>query len=208
MKSTIQIFAVFVLVVAAFSQPTPASAADVFKFKDHSAAAFFSSTDPSGCINTGGSVFAFEDISHSPPGPGRSSSAVLIDIFQHDFCTDTHLLSASGVAELTSAEFQVAGNLTSATLHVTVPMTNSVSGTTFDVTIDLTWTNTSSIGHQSSHLKTNFQGCHVNLKNNSAFRFAEATGTVSDGTTNFTPSSSTEATIFFAKGGEISHGCN
>jgi hypothetical protein len=208
MKSIIQILTVFVLVVATFSQPIHASAADVFKFRDDSASAFFSDIGPSGCINTGGSVFAFEDISHSPPGPGSSTAAVLIDLFQFDFCTDTPLLSASGSAELTDSDFQVAGNLDSATLHATVPMFDNVSGTAFDLTVDLTWTSTSSLGHQSSHIKVNFQGCHVNLKNNSAFRFAEASGTVSDGTTNFTPSPSTQATIFFAKGGEISHGCN
>lgn len=206
MKSTMKLLAVFALIVATFSQSIDASAADVFKFRGHSASAFFSSIDPSGCINTGGSVFAFEDISHSPPGPGSSSAALLIDIFQHDFCTDTPLLSASGSAEL--ADFQVAGNLDSATVRATVPMFDSVSGTAFAVTVDLTWTSTSSLGHQSSQYKQNFQGCHVNLKNNSAFRYAEASGTVSDGTTNFTPLPSTQGTIFLAKGGEISHGCN
>jgi hypothetical protein len=208
MRSTIQILAVFALIVATFSQPTNASAADVFKFKDDSASAFFSSIDPSGCINTGGSVFAFTDSSHSPPGPGSSSAAVLIDLFQYNFCTDTLLRSASGSADLASSDFQVTGNLDSATVYAIVPVYDSVSESTFNVTVDLTWTSTSSLGHQSSHIKVNFQGCHVNLKNNSAFRFAEASGTVSDGTTNFTPLPSTEATIFLAKGGEISHGCD
>jgi len=208
MKSTIQILTVFALVVAMFSQPINASAADVFKFKGHSASAFFSSIDPSGCINTGGSVFAFENITHSLPGPGSSSADILIDLFQFDFCTDTLLLSASNIAPAENVDFQVAGNLTSATVHAIVPVYDNVSETTFNVTVDLTWTSTSSLGHQSSHYKVNFQGCHVNLKNNSAFRFAEASGSVSDGTMNFTPSPSTEATIFFAKGGQISHGCN
>ena len=208
MKLTIQLLVVLALVVATLSQPIHASAADVFKFRGHSASAFFSSMDPSGCINTGGSVFAFENISHSPPGPGSSTAAVLVDLFQYDFCTDTLLLSASGDADLTSSDFQVTGNLDSATLHATVPVYNNAAETAFDVTVDLTWTSTSSLGHQNSQYKVNFQGCHYNLKNNSAFRYAEASGTVSDGTINFTPDPSTEATIFFAKGGEISHGCD
>jgi hypothetical protein len=208
MKPTFKLLAVFTLIVATFSHPINASAADVSKFKGHSVSAFFFNIDPSGCINTGGSVFVSENITHNPPGPGSSSADVLIDLFQFDFCTDTPLLSASSIAPAENLDFQVAGNLTSATVHATVPMYDNVSDSTFEVTVDLTWTSTSSLGHQSSHVKTNFQGCHVNLKNNSAFRFAEASGTVSDGTTNFTPAPSSEATIFFAKGGQISHGCN
>lgn len=208
MKLTIKLLAVFVLIVATFSQSTRASAADVYKFKGYTASAFFSTTDPSGCIVTGGSVFVFENISHSPPGPGSSSADVLIDFFQQDTCTGIPLMSASNMAPAEILNFQVAGNLDSATLLATVPMFNYVSNTAFDLTVDLTWTATSLLGHQSSQFKQNFQGCHLNLKNNSAFRYAEASGTVSDGTKNFTPSPSTQGSIFLAKGGEFSHGCN
>jgi hypothetical protein len=208
MKSTMKILAVFVLIVATFSQSIDASAADVYKFKGYSASAFFFTTDPSGCIVTGGSVFVFEDISHTPPGPGSSSADVLIDLFKEDTCTGTSLMSASNLAPADILNFQVAGNLDSATVLATVPMFDYVSNTAFNLTVDLTWTGTSSLGHQSSQYKQNFQGCHLNLKNNSAFRYAEASGTVSDGTTNFTPLPSTQGSIFLAKGGEISHGCN
>lgn len=81
----------------------------------------------------------------------------------------------------------MAGDLSSVRVRATVPMLDFVSKTAFDVTVDLTWTGTSSLGHQSSPVKVSFQGCHVNLKNNSGFRFAKASGTVSDGTTDFTP---------------------
>jgi len=207
MKPPIKLFAVFALIVAMFSQSIDASAADVYKFKGYSASAFFSTTDPLGCIVTGGSVFVFENISHSPPGPGSPSADVLIDLFKYDTCTDTSLMSASNIAPADILNFQVAGNLDSATLLATVPMFDYVSNTAFDLTVDLTWTGTSSLGHQSSQFKQNFQGCHLNLKNNSAFRYAEASGSVSDGTTNFTLLPSTQGSIFLAKGGEISHGC-
>ena len=208
MKFTMKLLAAFALIVATFSQSIDASAADVYKFKGYSAAAFFSTTDPSGCIVTGGSVFVFENISHRRPGPGSPTADVFIDLFKEDTCTGTGLLSASNLAPADIVNFQVAGNLDSATLLATVPMFDFVSNTAFDLTVDLTWTGTSSLGHQNSQFKQNFEGCHINLKNNSAFRYAEASGTVSDGTTNFTPSPSTQGTIFLAMGGEISHGCN
>ena len=207
MKPTIKLFAVFALLVATFSQSIDASAADVYKFKGYSASAFFFETDPSGCIVTGGSVFVFENISHSPPGPGSAETDVLIDFFKYDQCTDTSLMSASNIAPAEILEFDVAGNLDSVTLLATVPMFDYVTNTAFDLTVDLTWTGTSSRGQQSSQYKLKFEGCHINLKNNSSFRYAEASGTVSDGTTNITPSPSTQGTIFLAKGGEISHGC-
>jgi hypothetical protein len=208
MKTTIKVLVMLALVLAMFSQSSNVSAADVYKFKGYSAAAFFSDTDPSGCIVTGGSVFVFENISHSPPGQGSYSAYVLIDLFQQDICTDTSLMSASNIAPAEITEFNVAGNLETATVVATVPMFDYVSNTAFDLTVDLTWTGTSPLGHQSTQYKVNFEGCHTNLKNNSAFRYAEASGTVSDGTTNFTPSPSEQGSIFLAKGGEISHGCN
>ena len=207
MKITMKVVAVFALVVAMFSPSGNVAAADVYKFKGNSASAYFSSTDPSGCIVTGGTVFVFETISHSPHGPGSSETDVLIDFFKYDQCTDTSLMSASNSAPAEIIEFDVAGNLDSVSLLATVPMFDNVTNTAFNLMVDLTWTGTSSIGHQNSQYKVKFQGCHYNLKNNSAFRYAEASGTVSDGTTNFTPSPSEQATIFLAKGGEISHGC-
>lgn len=208
MRFTARLLAVFALTVATFSQSSAASAADVYKFKGYSASAFFSTTDPTGCIVTGGSVFVFENISHSPPGPGSSSADVLVDFFKSDICTNTILMSASNTAPAEIQTLQVAGNLDSATVIATAPMFDYVSNTAFTLAVDLTWTGASSRGQQNSQYKLNFQGCHINLKNNSGFRFAEASGTVSDGTTNFTPSPSTQGTIFLAKGGEISHGCN
>src|SRR5918994_2025224 len=99
MKSTIQILAVVALIVAMFSQPINASAADIFKV-----------------------------------------------LFQFDFCTDTLLLSASSIVPAENVDFQVAGNLTSATVHAIVPVYDNVSESTFNVTVDLTWTSTSSLG--------------------------------------------------------------
>jgi hypothetical protein len=196
------------LVLAVFSQSSSALAADVYKFKGYSASSYFYSIDDSGCIATGGTVFVFENISHSPPGPGGYETDVLIDFFQQDICTGTLLMSASNRAPAEIIEFDVAGNLDSVTLQAIVPMFDYGNNIAFDLTVDLTWTGTSSIGHQNSQYKETFEGCHYSLKNNSAFRYAEASGTVSDGTMNFTPQPSIQGTIFLAKGGEFSHGCN
>jgi len=207
MKTTTQVLVVFALVLGLFSQPGLVLAADVLRFRGHTASAFFSAIDPSGCIVTGGTVFAFENISHSPPVRGSFATDVLIDFFQYDQCTDTGLLSASNRAPAQNVEFHVAGDLNTAMLTATVPMFDNVSNTAFDLTVDLTWTGTTARRHQSDRFIFNSQGCHISLKNDSSYREAVASGTVSDGTTNFTPLPSEQAAIFLAMGGEISHGC-
>lgn len=65
-------------------------------FKGHSASAFFSSTDPSGCMITGGSVFVSEGLG-LPTGPG-SSSADADRLLPFDSCLNQGLLSASSIA--------------------------------------------------------------------------------------------------------------
>ena len=208
MKSIIKRFALFALMLAMFGQYTTVQAGDVFKFKGRSASAFFESIDASGCIITGGSVFVSQQVFHNPPGGGIPSAEVFIDLFQFDFCTDTPLLSASGNAPLAKPDFQVDGTLASAALNATVNMFDFVLSSSFDVTVDLNWTATSSLGHQNSRFNVTFQGCHENLHTNSAFRFAEASGSISDGTTNFTPLPSLDGQILSAKTGDVSHGCN
>ena len=207
MKTSIKGLVIFALAVVLLSPASNVLAAEVYKFSGYSASAYFYATDSTGCIVTGGTVFVFENISHSPQGPGTSSEDVLIDFFQYDQCTNTTLLSASNSAPAENVDFHVDGDLDSATLTAIVPMFDNVTGTAFDFTVNLSWTGTSARDHQSSHYKVNFQGCHVNLKNDSSFRYAEAAGTITDGTTNFTPLPSSQGTIFLAKGGEISHGC-
>src|SRR5262245_49652019 len=62
MKTTVTILVVAVLLLATFGQGTSASAGGGgggdFRFKGLGASAFFSSSDPSGCVSTDISVFA------------------------------------------------------------------------------------------------------------------------------------------------------
>lgn len=211
MKTIIKLLAVFALMVATFSHNTSASAGGgggTFKFKGQSASAYFSSADPSGCIYTDVSVYASEQISASQPGPGSPSSGTNVSIYQYDACTGTQLLAADGFAPLADADFEVSKKLESAKLNATVNVFDYVSGTSFDVSLDLTWTGTSSLGHQMSHFQYQFAGCHQNLHTNGTFRFAQAIGAVSAGTTEFAPSPAVDASIFSAKSGDVSTGCN
>lgn len=199
---------VLVLYAAAFVLQSPASAGGIFKFRGEGASAIFTSVDGSGCVWTDVYVNPNEGIFQSPPGKGSPSSGVYMFITQYDSCTATQLIAAEGFASLADPDFQVFGNLSSATLNATVTLFDYVSETSFDVFVDLTWNGTSSVIRESSRYHFSAPGCKFKSRFNGSFRPAVATGTVSDGLTNYTPDPSWGYDIYNARSGEIYIGCN
>ncbi len=162
----------------------------VFRFHGQSAFADFDST--SGCIET----FAEVDGTQSNTSPEAD-----VYIAQFDNCTGTLLLEAFG--STFNPTFQVGGKLASASLSATISVFDDVSNTTFTVSVSMTWTATGALSHeigsQHFHTKNFIENFHFN----DTFRDASASGTVSDGTTNFTPSSSVFAQIASFKEGDV-----
>lgn len=208
MKTTIRLLVMLALALATFSQHSSASAGGVFKFRGEGASAVFSSVDGSGCIWTDVYVNADEGISQSPPGRGSASSGVVLFISQYDACTGTQLLAADGFTSLAAPDFQVFGSLSSATLHATVNVFDYVSSTSFDVFVDLAWSGHGSVNREKRHSQFSSPGCKVNSRFNLTFRPAVATGSVSDGFTNYTPDPSLGYDIYKAKSGDVVIGCN
>lgn len=196
------------LYVAVFIMPVPASAGGIFKFRGEGASAIFSSVDASGCVWTDVYVNPNEGFSQSPPGPGSPSSGVYMFISRYDSCAGYQLIAAEGFAPLADADFQVFGRLNSASLNAWVDVYDYVSNTSFGVSIDLVWTGTGSINRQSSHSHYDSPGCKFNSRFIGSFRPAVATGSVSDGITNFTPDPSWGYDIYSSKNGEVYIGCN
>ena len=186
------------LVAFAFSTTTPRAHAagsgstTVFRFHGISAFAFFDNVSSDGCIDTSVDVDGTQN--------GTSSEA---DVFigKFDNCMGTPLLLAFG--STFNPDFQVSNKLASASLSATISVFDDVSSTTFNVSVNTTWTATGPLSHeiQSFHFQT--KGFIDNFHLNAAFRDAGASGTVSDGTTNFTPSPSLFAQIASVKSGEV-----
>ena len=164
----------------------------VSKFHGLSAQANFDNLSPDGCIDT----FVFVDGFQNTFGKQTSSGA---DVFigQFDICTNTQLLSASG--STSNPNFQIDKKLLSASLNTTISVFDSVSGNTFNVSVSVAWTSTSAIAHENSTFHFHTKGFTENSHFNANFRDANASGTVSDGTTNFTPSPSVFAQTMSAK---------
>jgi hypothetical protein len=148
----------------------------------------FDYKSPDGCIETTVYVDAFQNIVHKQT---VSTADAFIGKFNN--CTNTTLLYASGGTD--NPTFQINKDLLSASLSATIPVTDTVSGNTFSVFVNMTWTSTGGIQHQiiTQHYRT--QGFTINSHSNADIRDAIASGTVSDGTTNYTPS----GTLWFAQ---------
>ncbi|MGH7801168.1 MAG: hypothetical protein ACREOW_11180 [Thermodesulfobacteriota bacterium] len=215
---------VFVLALAVLTIPINAQAADTFHFRGESADAHFFSVNPPACdcnvsagngkhstpacIFTDAFVFATDNKFQSPPGPGESSSFASFFIFQFD-CTFTTLLVADCFSStpLAAQDFQVGQTLESATLNTTLECFNFLSGTLFNVNVDLLWMGTGDLFRGNSHSHSSIPGCTFNSRFNGTFRPAEASGTVFDGITNFTPNPSDFAGISSAKSGDVVANC-
>ena len=211
MKTTIKILGVLILLLATFGNGITVSAGGggggTFKLKGQSANAHFSNVDQSGCIYTDVYVYASEEIVSTQPGPGTPSSGASVSIYQFDACTGTQLLGADGFVPLAGPDFQVSKKLDSAALNTTITVFDYLTGSSYDVSIALTWTATSPLGRQTSQSHYQFAGCHQTYHNNGTFRFAQVSGSVSDGVTDFAASPFSDASISSVKTGSVSTGC-
>ena len=180
-------FTVLALVfsLTAFTAPISSWAAEMthFKFKGLVAIAFFDGVE--GCILTSVGVRAFEGIERDGPGKPGNGSEVELFVEQLDTCQDVLLLSAESTTAVSASEFQIDKKLESARLTKTVELTDSFSGNSFDVSVDLTWTATSQpeVTRNRSYIRTAGRISHE--QNKGTFREASTAGTVSSGPTNF-----------------------
>jgi hypothetical protein len=154
--------------------------------------AVFSSTDATGCIITDVSASAGTGMIRQDPG--GSSSQVALDVFvaQYDTCRQVQLLAALGTS--LNPSFQFARDLSSASALGTVLMSDAVSGTSFNFFADLSWTGFGDSQRIAGSTYFVSPGGTVFVHAfNGLVRPAQASGTISDGTTNFTPQASLSA---------------
>ena len=131
-------FLALVFSLTAFTAPISSWAAEVthFKSKGLVAIAFFDGFE--GCILTSVGVRAFNGIEGDGPGKPGDGSEVEVFVEQLDTCQDVLLLSAESTTAVSASEFQIDKKLESARLTKTVELTDSFSGNSFDVSVDLT----------------------------------------------------------------------
>src|SRR5215510_106391 len=159
--------------------------------------AVFSDTDSTGCIYTEVFVTASGGTDEQLPGQGSPIRVGSVSIFKYDSCTDTTLIDAIGSTDsLPAGDFQISNQLDWASLYTAFNATDIDTGRSFNVTVNVNWTGTSDIIR--NHENTNdiyYRGCHVLNRWKGSGRNAVASGIVSDGVTDFTPTVSQYADI-------------
>jgi len=174
-----------------------------FSFKGQEAEAVFISTDPSGCVETFVDVFAVDGRTKFGPGQPTAESVAFLFISEFDVCNDVQLVAADGFAILTPDQFQIDKQITAATLNATIEVFDFVSNTTFPVDVSISWVGEGPTTSVKDHFQVKAPGFKVNSRANGTFRDATASGTVSDGTTNFTPEPAVFAELASIKQGEV-----
>lgn len=190
-------------ILLALAPPARAAGAETlhFSFRGQTADAFFSSTQ--GCVVTDVGVFAADGRIKTGPGGPEVASMAATFISQFDVCTQTQLLAADGFAELAPGEFQIDAELTAATLTATIEVFDFVSGTSFPVDVDVSWTGFGDTFTVKDRFHQRAPGFKANFRFDGTFRDATAAGTVTDGTTNFTPEPAVFAQLGSVRQGEV-----
>jgi hypothetical protein len=159
--------------------------------------AWFTSFDTTGCIETDTFVTANTPSYQKLPSVPVTTTVGGVDIFEYDSCTNTTLLQAFGESDaLPAGSLQVSKQLDWATFDATFTMTNIDTNATFDVNVHVALSGTSVI-HRDDVNSNEFYGggCHVLNRWKGSGRTADASGMVSDGVTNYTPTSTDQGEI-------------
>ena len=162
--------------------------------------AYFETIDPSGCDVTDTFVSANSGVSQDHPSTPESGPVndVEVSVYEYDACNDfASIVDAAGlVTTLPAGAFTVSNQLDSAHLVADVPLDDLVSGSTFTVHVDVAWTGTSTITRNTVNTNDRYsRDCHVLNRWKGSGRTADAAGSVSDGTTDFTPTPTHEGEI-------------
>jgi hypothetical protein len=188
--------------------PRPAHAAQVtifrMKTKSNVVMAFFQSLDATECIQTSVSVTGGNFIIlQTPPGGPQPVASIGVEVSQLDECTGAQLLDAFGVAS--SFTLQIAPDLSAATLTASqVHLVDIITqGNQFDVDINLTWIGVGSVTRSATSTHFNQDGMVMNTVFVGFIHDAPATGTVTNGPTNYTPEPAFFSEILDTQFGQI-----
>jgi len=185
--------AVLVISITALATPAMVGAVNRINLSGLSASANFSSTD--GCIYTYAYVSASTEVNRQTSDQTQTTTTGFLTVSKSDVCQYLPLLEGNGSSTLGDADFQVGKRLDTATLKTTITVYDWVSDSYFDIDVDLTWTATGDAGRSMVIEHDAQAGLIFQQKMTGTGRIADAAGTVSDGTTNFSPEPTQEGYI-------------
>jgi hypothetical protein len=100
--------------------------------------------------------------SYEDSGRGEYAEASIY-YARHDTCQGIALLNAYGLIPVTKETFSTHGNLASATLNATIPVTDSLTGQTLSLVARLTWTADGPQQRTMNNEHNNTDGTRINF---------------------------------------------
>ena len=204
MKTAIKLVAVLGVLLVSFIHPVAALAAESIQYSGVGADAYFSDID--GCISTDTFVQGL-DYQYKKPA-SEPQSYVYLTVSQYNTCTGESIMYVEAFGFISESAFQVSEKQETATLTATVTGYDWVSQSSVELSVDLTWTAEGPVTRMKTSNHYKFPGCHINEKFTQLTRTAVASGSVSDGQTNFTPEPSWSASVWEFKSGSVDVGCD
>lgn len=173
------------------------------RFKGNTAAAHFTATDASGCLQASVVLSAADDaVAPGSPPPLPTLAFVGLDVT--DTCNELQLVSASGQASLIASAFRIK-TLDSAVLNATVEVFDHYSGNSFPVELTLKWTGFGAVNATTHSSRQRSPGFFFESSSIGRSRQAFATGTLAYDTITFTLANTdpTAANISSVKSGQL-----
>jgi hypothetical protein len=180
---TLVIFAALILPTVAHAQRV-----EVFKLKDQVADAQFMSFDSTGCIRTDVAVIVASAKIKDTGNPLDVEPLLNVTYAVGDICNQVVLRSGFGSTNVIN--FQMDSGLVATHASATVPVTDDQHGTTIYLYVNLDWSGVGDILNLRVKDFTDTPPFSVKFRAKGSFRDATVSGSVSDGTVNFTPDGS------------------
>jgi hypothetical protein len=195
--------------VVPYGSALAGATASRFALKGRTVTATFESSDPSDpdCIENFVTVLASDEMVRISPGEATATVGAALVVRQTDVCEDRAVFAGAGDLNATdpSFDFQIANNLSSATLTATVLVLDALTDEFYEFDVDLAWTATGRAVREHFHeqLRDREAGIFVNSQVRGRHAPAEATGTVFGLDRNFAPDPSTSAEMFSENTGTV-----
>lgn len=154
-----------------------------------------------GCLLTGVDVSILQDVSHSSTDPSAETTQIFVEFDQNDACSFVQVAQAEGQA--VGVDVQGDQQLTTASVNATVPLTGFGVPDGFTLTISVTWHGIGETTTATDTSKVRTPGGHIITRTVTSERSGIATGTVSDGTTNYASMPSTFTDLFYDHAGQV-----
>jgi hypothetical protein len=184
MKRYTCVLTLLAVVLASLALPITARAAESYRFRGKTAYASSYASDPTTCISTSLYVFATEDRFQDSPGAPTDSAVAYASAFQWNDCTLQTVACVYGSVLLPDGAFNMTGHLASATLTVTIPGFDCLSGNPRSLSVALHWSGEGDVFHGNSHSSYHYPGFLVSYRSIGQTREALPSGSVTfEGTT-------------------------